>query len=164
MAAVKFIANFSIVLITALLVACGGPVNNSANSPLAPNQVRENSNSARSNVEELRLIATIPYEAEDVVWKEDQTRKKLVAVLRFSSADSSKVVAEAERLKPPEAASVSSETWFPPELIAQSEMSGDDILMGNAYVANQFFLDQYTAGRIIRIENTDYFVLELSAK
>ena len=164
MAAVKFIANFSIVLITALLVACGGPVNNSANSPLAPNQVRENSNSARSNVEELRLIATIPYEAEDVVWKEDQTRKKLVAVLRFSSADSSKVVAEAERLKPPEAASVSSETWFPPELIAQSEMSGDDILMGNAYAAHQFFLDQYLAGRIIRIENTDYFVLELSAK
>ena len=164
MAIVKFLTNFSIMLIAVLSLACGGPAKNSANAPSAANQKIENSNTARSNIEELRLIANIPYEAEDIVWKEDQTRKKLVAVLRFSPADSAKVVAEAERAKPPETSSISSETWFPPELIAQSEMSGDDNLNGKAYTADQFFLDHYSAGRIIRIENTDYFVLELSSK
>jgi len=164
MAVVKNIANFSIVMIAALSIACGSPEKKSANSPLATNQTNENFNTARSNVEELRLVATIPYEAEDVAWKEDKANKKLVAVLRFAAADSAKIVAEAERIKPPEAAAVSSEPWFPPELIAQSEMSGDDILRGKVYAADQFFLDQYSTGRIIRIENTDYFVLELAAK
>ncbi len=164
MAIGKFLANFSIMMIAVLSLACGGPAKNSANAPSAANQKNENSNTARSNIEELRLIANIPYEAEDIAWKEDLSRKKLVAVLRFSPADSAKVVAEAERVKVPEAASISSESWFPPELIAQSEMSGDDILRGKVYAANQFFLDQYSGGRIIRIENTDYFVLELSAR
>jgi len=164
MAVLKIIANLLIVMAAVLFLACGGPAKNAANSSSATNQSKENANTARSNVEELRLIATIPFEAEDVAWKEDQTRKKLVAVLRFSPADSAKVVAEAERVKPPEAASISSESWFPPELIAQSEMSADDVLNGKAYAANQFFLDQYSTGRIVRIENTDYFVLELDAK
>ena len=164
MAIAKLIANLSIMMIAVLTLACGSPAKNSANSSSATNQSNENSNTARSNLEELRLIATVPYEAEDVAWKEDKANKKLVAVLRFLPADSAKVVAEAERVKAPEAASISSATWFPPELIAQSEMSGDDTLNGKAYAANQFFLEQYSAGRIIRIENTDYFVLELSAK
>ncbi|MBK8304784.1 MAG: hypothetical protein WBC19_07290 [Pyrinomonadaceae bacterium] len=164
MAVVKLIANFSIVLIAVLTLGCGGPGKNSTNSPSGANQASDSSNSAKTNVEELRLVATVPYEAEDVAWKENKANKKLIAVLRFSPTDSAKIVAEAERVKPPEAASVSSESWFPPELIAQSEMSGDDVLKGNAYAANQFFLDQYSSGRVIRIENTDYFVLELSAK
>jgi hypothetical protein len=164
MAVVKLIANISIVMIAVLTLGCGGPGKNSTNSPSGANQASDSSNSAKTNVEELRLIATIPYEAEDVAWKENKANKKLIAVLRFSPTDSAKIVAEAERVKPPETASISSESWFPPELIAQSEMSGDDVLRGNAYAANQFFLDQYSAGRVIRIENTDYFVLELSSK
>ena len=164
MTVVKFIGFFSIVVVAALAMSCGGTAKNSANSPAVTNQPNENSNTARSNIEELRLVATIPYEAEDVEWKEDKANKKLVAVLRFSPEDSAKLVAEAVRVKPSEPVSISSTTWFPPELIAQSEMSGDDTLNGKAYAADQFFLDQYSAGRIIRIENTDYFVLELLAK
>jgi len=33
-----------------------------------------------------------------------------------------------------------------------------------SYPANAFYLEPYTDGRITRIENTDYFVLELTAK
>lgn len=164
MVAVKFFATLSIIVLIWLSLACGGPPKNSASLPSAANSTNENSSTARSNIEELRLIASIPYEAEDVAWKENKANKKLVAVLRFSPADSAKIVSEAEPIKVPEAVNISSETWFPPELIAQSEMSGDDNLKGMAYAANRFFLEQYSAGRIIRIENTDYFVLELSAK
>jgi len=44
------------------------------------------------------------------------------------------------------------------------ELSGDDSLKGLAYSADSFFQEPYTSGRVIRIDGTDYFVLELSAK
>lgn len=145
---------------------CGGSANRSVNSQgsASSNQANENVNAVRSNVEELGLIVNVPYETEDVVWKEDKSRKKITAVLRFSPADSTKLVAEAENIRGPEPASISSDTWFPAELIAQSEMSGDDNLNGRSYAADQFFQEPFSSGRIVRIENTDYFVLELSAK
>lgn len=150
----------------ASLASCGGSANKSANSLSATssNQANGNANAVRSNVEELGVIVNIPFEAEDVVWKEYPSQKKLIAVLRFSTADSAKIVAEAEKIKPSEAASISSETWFPAELIAQSEMAGDDNLNGRAYAANQFFQEPYISGRVIRVENTDYFILDLTAK
>lgn len=151
----------------ALSPACSGSANNSANSSVSAssNQANENVNAVRSNVEELGLIVNIPYETEDVAWKEDASRKKIIAVLRFAPADSTKLVAEAEKVRPPEAANIPSETWFPAELIAQSEMSGGgDNLNGRSYAANQFFQEPFTSGRIVRIENTDYFILELAVK
>lgn len=150
----------------AFSIACGGSANKTANSDasISTNQTNENANAVRSNVEELGLIVNVPYETEDVAWKEDASHKKIIGVLRFASADSSKLVAEAEKIRPPEAVNLPSQTWFPAELIAQSEMSGDDILNGRSYAANQFFQEPFTSGRIVRIENTDYFVLELTSK
>ena len=132
----------------------------SSNSPL------ENANLAKTNAEELGLLVNLPYEPtdEDVVWKLDAAGKKLTAVLRFSSEDAKKVVAGAAGREAPQNTTISSETWFPPELIAQSEMSGDDSLKGLSYTANSFFQAPYASGRIVRVEGTDYFVLELSAK
>ena len=156
----------TLIFCLALSPACGGSADRSVNSKgsASSNQTNENVNAVRSNVEELELLVNVPYETEDVVWKEDRSRKNITAVLRFSPADSTKLVAEAEKVKQPETASISSETWFPAELIAQSEMSGDDNLNGRSYAANQFFQEPFSNGRIVRVENSDYFVLELSAK
>lgn len=150
----------------ALAHACGGTGNRSLNSSgvQSSNQPNENVNAVRSNVEELGLIVNVPYETVDVVWKEDKARKRITAVLRFSPVDSTRLVGEAEKIRRPEGASISSETWFPAELIAQSEMGGDDNLNGRSYAADQFFQEPFSSGRIVRIENTDYFILELSAK
>ena len=84
--------------------------------------------------------------------------------MRFSSADSDKIVAEASKNGSPQNAEIAVENWFPDELVAQGEMSGDNALKGLAYPANAFFLEPYTSGRITRIEGGDYFVLELIAK
>ena len=159
-------AILALFLCVALYSACGESANKPANSTAATasNQANTNSNAVRSNVEELGLLVNVPYEAEDVVWKEYPSQQRLIAVLRFSTADSAKLVNEAEKIKPSEAASISSETWFPAELIAQSEMAGDDNLNGRAYAANQFFQEPYISGRVIRVENTDYFILDLTAK
>jgi hypothetical protein len=106
----------------------------------------------------------VPYEAEDVAWKLSADRKKVLAVLRFSPADSDKIVAEAVSFGAPSNVAVAAESWFPDELIAQSDASGDSSLKGLSYPANKFFLEPYSSGRVTRVDQTDYFVLELTAK
>ena len=110
------------------------------------------------------MSVNIPYEAEDIVWKETADRKQIIAVLLFSTEDANKIVADAAPRQAPQNVKLSSENWFPAELIAQSEMSGDDSLDGIAYAADSFYQEPFTAGRLVRVEGTDYFVLELSAK
>lgn len=152
-------------LFALLLVSCGGTGNSNANTgPVANLAAADNTNTARTNVEELALLVNVPYEVEDIVWKPDAATKKVTAVLRFSPVDANKVVAEAEKVGRAESTTLAIETWFPAELIAQSDMSGDNALRGLAYPANSFHHEPYTAGRITRIEGSDYFVLELIAK
>lgn len=166
MASIKTAAILALFSISALSSACGGSANTAANSATSTssNQSNSNANSVRSNVEELGLLVTVPYEAEDVVWKEYPSQKRIIAVFRFSPADSTKLIAEAEKFGASEAATVTSETWFPAELTAQSEMTGEDTINGHAYAANQFFQEPYTNGRLVRIDNTDFFVLDVTAK
>lgn len=150
-----------------LLSACGNTANsNNANpgGPVVAQSTTDNSNSAKTNVEDLGLLINMPQAAEEVVWKDDSEHKKLIAVLRFTPEDSKKLVADAEKIKAPEKVTLSTETWFPPELIAQGDMSGDDSLNGLAYPANAFFQPPYNEGRITHVEDSDYFVLEVSAK
>ena len=150
-------------LSAATLTACVDGSKN-ANVPGSSAPSNAAANSARTNVEELGLIANISYPTEDIVWKEDAAKKRIIAVMRFSSADSDKIVAEASKNGSPQNAEIAVENWFPDELVAQGEMSGDNALKGLAYPANAFFLEPYTSGRITRIEGGDYFVLELIAK
>ncbi len=145
--------------------ACGGGEtnNNARTTSNAANRTGEGLTVAKTNVEELSLLVKVPYEAEDIVWKEYAAGKKVIAVLRFSPADANKVVANAEKYGGAENVNLPVETWFPGELIAQGEMSGDSALKGLGYNANDFYLAPYTIGKITRIEATDYFVLEVSA-
>lgn len=151
-------------LSVAMLSACGDGQNNAVNRTSTTNPQASNSNVARSNVEELGMLVHVPYEVEDIVWKQDPTDRNIVAVFRFSEQDAAKLVAEAEKAGPGRAVSIPVETWFPDELIAQGEMSGDSSLKGTALPANMFFQEPYSAGRIIRVEGMDYFILEISAK
>ena len=156
--------NLSILLLTAVLfTGCGGDgsVTQNTNETVP---TTANSNTAKTNVEELGMHVAIPYETDEAVWRQDQDNKKITAVLRLSSQDADKLTKKAESVKPPEPAVVSAEAWFPAELIAQSEMSGDNTVKGTSYAANEFYLPPYTDGKIMRAENTDYFILELVSK
>ncbi|MFZ1701095.1 MAG: hypothetical protein WBO10_00275 [Pyrinomonadaceae bacterium] len=149
-----------------LLAACSDASTSRANLSTPPansNPSADNSNSARNNFEELGLLINIPYEAEDVVWKENKEAKTLLAVLRFESADAAKFAADIEKLGQPQEHAMSPETWFPEELIAQSDMSGDNALKGKSYPAGSFLVETYKNGTITRIDGTDFFVLEAAA-
>ena len=153
-------------LVTVFLYGCGGYGKNTNNHSVvnSPSAVSQGSDTPNSNVEDLALIVTLPFEAEDVVWKLDATRKKVVAVIRFSKENANKVVADAEKYGAPVSGSIAIETWFPDELSAQSEMRGDGTLKGISYPANSFYQEPYTTGRITRVEGGDSFVLELTSK
>lgn len=143
-------------------VGCGPSANSNAVNTAA-NESSNNANVANANVEELRLLIAMPYEPEEAVWR-GTDQKKLIAVLRFSGTDADKLVEDAKKIRPPTSAKISSESWFPAELIAQGDISGDDTLKGATYAANNFFQPPFNDGKLTRIEGTDYFVLELSAQ
>ena len=148
-----------------MLSSCsGGNKNANARPANAASVPGEDANTAKTNVEELALLVNVPYEADDVLWKLYTNQKEVVAVLHFSKADADKIIADASGRQAPQTVTIASESWFPAELIAQSEMSGEDRLRGMAYAADSFFMEPYTSGRIVRIEGTDYFVLQLTAK
>jgi len=147
------------------LVGCGGNAATDANGSSGSNtQQTANTNSAKTNVEELGMLINVPYESDEVFWKDDSAHKKLVAVLKFPPNESSRLIADAEKVRPAQNVSISPESWFPPELVAQSDMAGDDTLKGRSFAANAFFQDQYNDGRVVQVDGTDYFVLELTAK
>jgi hypothetical protein len=164
-------------LLAAILGACSSGDSPSSNSNQA-NQAAatSNSNSVKNNADELEMLIKLPFPPEDVDFREDPlgktnndrvpgpTDKKLVAVLLFKKEDADKIVAQAEKYKAPTPEIINTESWFPAELIAQSQMSGDETLKGLSYPANDFYNPPYTDGKLTRIEGTDYFVLELFAR
>ena len=84
--------------------------------------------------------------------------------MRFSIDDTAKIITEAEKVRAPTRVDLSSETWFPPELIAQSNMTGDDRLSGNSYSAEMFLLPPFADGSLIRVNNSDYFILRVAVR
>ena len=164
-------------LFAALFSAC--PSNKTSNSNQenrAANPANsQNSNSIKDNVDELEMTIKMPLHPEEAVWREEPlgkadnrvpapTDKKLIAVLRFLKEDADKIVAQGEKYKPGTDEKINTESWFPAELIAQSQTSGDETLKGKSYPADDFYNAPYTTGKITRIEGTDYFILELFAK
>lgn len=129
----------------------------------------------QDNPEELGKIIKLPILPEEVTYIESDTNdaknasggsllnnKKLVAVLIYSSENANQIARQAEFHAPPVPADIDAEIWFPPELIAKSQETGDEFLKGSAYAVNEFIQSPYKSGRLTRINDTDYFVLELT--
>lgn len=136
--------------------------------------IGENQSQAKDDAEELGKIIKLPYDTEEALWKTEPAGKnsnnnrvpaptdtKLIAVLKFKPEDAQKIVGQAEKYKPAAENSISVENWFPPELVAKSQESGDESVKGNVYAPNDFTQSPYLNGSLTRISGTDYFVLEL---
>ena len=160
---------FITLIVTVFYTACssaGGDSSNSnsGNSNINTANSNTNSNAVKDDVDELELTIKLPFHPEEAVWREENSGKKLVGVLRFLKEDANKIVVQAGSYKPPAPDIINTENWFPAELIAQSQTSGDETLKGLSYAANDFLQPPFSDGKITRIEGTDYFVLELLAK
>ena len=145
-----------------LMAGCGNGDGVNANSRSAV--PTPEANGPRTGVEELGLLITVPYEAEDCIWKQDPTTKGITAVLRFDAEDTGKLLADVQKIHPPVDASIPMQTWFPGDMVVDSDLRGDDQLRGKAYAADPFFQDPYVSGRLVRIVGTEYWVLEIQPK
>lgn len=176
--------NLASVLLLALLFssACSNDALRNGNTDLSAgnsNQTGaasgENANLAKDDIDELGKIIKLPLmPVEANYWEENLNEsnagsqnsapkgKKIVAVLKFSSENAAQLVNQIEKIRPPSDAEIDAERRFPAELVAQSQLSGDETLKGKSYAADEFLQTPYTNGKITRIENTDYFVLEVT--
>ena len=170
-----------IFLAAALLIgACSSGENtNQISNQVANREAETNSNSviaAKNDPAELSKIINLPIMPLEAEFREESPDKqvgnnqttepnvrKLTAVLLYAAEDMPKLIALIEKHKPGGAVDLEVESWFPAELIAQSQTSGNETIKGNAYAANDFLQSPYVNGRITHISGTDYFVLELSA-
>lgn len=152
---------FAFAAIVFSLAACAG--NENKNAARTANQAvnRKVEINTSDDTDELKKIIQLPAAPEEATFVKDD--KKLIAVLKFSGADAAQIAAQAEKHKTPVALDVDAEDWFPPELVAQSQGSGDATLKGVEYAANDFTQPPYTSGKLIRVNDTNFFVLELSA-
>ncbi|MGI8556651.1 MAG: hypothetical protein ACR2LT_09895 [Pyrinomonadaceae bacterium] len=123
-------------------------------------------NSTIDNVADLEAIIKLPETPEEVVGREEEIAnpkgKKLTAVLKYSPEAAAKIVASAEKIKSAVPVEAGVENWFPEELTAQSQLSGNESLRGISYAANDFFNPPYINGKLTRIAGTNYFVLEFT--
>jgi hypothetical protein len=158
----------SLALSIFLLNACAG--NETANTNSFASNVNSKTEAvAKDDLEELGKIIKLPVVPEEATYSEINlndrnpapNNKKLVAVLKFSAENTKQIVAQAEKYNPPAPADIDAENWFPPELVAKSQETGDEFLKGIAYAPNDFLQSPYINGRLTRINDTNYFVLEL---
>lgn len=150
-----------------LLSACGGNTHG--------NQNRSNSNSGNSNasaaandnIDEFAMLVKLPAEPEEATWKEtagtSESEKRVKAVLRFSKENANKILALVANSGKGVPVTVDTEPWYPAELIAQSELDGTDGLKGMSYSAAEFIQQPYNSGTIVRVDGTDFFILELTS-
>lgn len=182
----KTLLIFSASMLTFSLVLIGCNSNDSAanavnasaqNANLDGNSNVENSALAKDDVDELGKIIQLPIVPEEATYwidsaaKQDDSNQKntsgaktLVAVLKYSPEKSAELSAELEKIKLPVDARIDADNRFPAELIARSQLSGDETLKGKTYSATNFTNSPYKKGKITRIEDTNYFVLELNTE
>ncbi|MEP6705009.1 MAG: hypothetical protein ABJB34_09405, partial [Acidobacteriota bacterium] len=115
------------------LTACSNPAgnNNAANSSAA-NSTNIAQTGPKDNIEELGLLVRLPFEPEEVAWEEKPDQKKLIAVVRFSAENAQKMAAEVAKNGHASPETVTVESWYPNELIAQGELTGESTVKGQS--------------------------------
>ena len=159
----------TLLLISAILL--GGCDNKPAVNGNSTTNVNSNSNTGvnvtNDNVEELRSLIQIPFEPEEVVFRvlnAADKKQRLVAVFVLTPEIHRSLESRLASAGAGHAQLVTVEQWFPAELTAMAEMSGETTISGTAFPATEFFQPPYTDGNIVFIPQTDYAVLELQAK
>ena len=149
----------------AALAGCTGQNTSNTNAPgNTANGVNENSqNKGNDSAEELGTLIRIPFEPEEVTWRplDEGGKKRVLAVLLFTPQDhkmlSSKYASAGSDVQ------VNVERWFPVELTAAGDTTGEMTINGKAFPATEFYQDPYNTGSVIFIPETNYVILDLQS-
>ena len=160
----KFIA-LQIFAASILLSACGSQPSGNSSVPANSNvNSTANANTTKDDLEELRSLIQIPFEAEEVTWRVSADKKKLVAVFVLTPEVHKVFEGKLSAAGSGQDVQVAVEQWFPAELTSMSELSGESTIPGKAFAATDFFQSPYEVGNVVFVSQTDYVVLELNSK
>lgn len=166
-------------LVTVVSLSCVEDKDYGEANNLRPDINRNVSVNTDGNVAEDEQVAldeliNLPFKPVESVFRENEvsaasdsnrvpgpTDRRLTVVLRFSEEDTIKVMEKIKGEKAPFDAVVEPETWFPAELRAKGDAAGDQQLKGKGYGAKPFTKTPWLNGSIVRVDETDYFVLTL---
>src|SRR5687767_13531748 len=84
-----------------VLSSCSAPAGNSNVNSSVANSANDARAVPKDNIEELGMLVRLPFEPEEVAWKENPEQKKLTAVMRFSPENAAKMAAEISKSGPP---------------------------------------------------------------
>jgi hypothetical protein len=154
---------YIIILLTLLSVtACNEEIeNNGTNNENANVQPQKQIGETSDDSDDLSEFVSLPFIPEDVIWQQFEVKggKKIFAVIRFKPEDTQTILGQNQA---GEKAELPAERWFPQELIAQSDIAGDQVLRGTTYKTDIFFKGAFNKGRIIKLDGSDYFIVELT--
>jgi hypothetical protein len=154
------------VFLFALFAACigcsSGPDGNSnANSNTANSANTSNASKANDSLEDLRSLINVPFEPEEVTWRQTDNNKRLVAVLLYIPAEHKTLVSKFAGAGTP--VQVNVEQWFPTELTTMAETSEEMKIDGKAFPATEFYQPPFTSGNAVLIPETNYLILDLQS-
>lgn len=164
---------FPIFISLLFAVACVGSKSVNGNGRNAANTAVSASPStavvAKDDIEELEALINLPFHPDEALWREDsvpgnEKMRKLSAVLKFTKAESSKISEIIAKSESPAPFEIEAESWFPPELVAKTQESGNGTIKGKSFPATDFARAPFADGRISRIDGTDFYILELYAR
>ncbi len=163
----QFLSRFapaSLLLSAFLLISCSAPAGNSSSANASEgNRAASVPKKANDKPEELGLLINFTLEPEDIVWLQNESSKKIVAVFRLDPEDTKKLADQLAGKSQGEPKSIAVEDWFPPELVAGGEATDASTVDGTSYPADDFYQPPFSQGTITRVNNTDFFVIEMSA-
>src|SRR5688500_791957 len=160
---VRSVFVLTILLSSLIHLSCSSSTKDSNATNAGANSSNTSNTGPKDNVEEFADLVRLPFTPEEVAWKEAAGGKGVTAVVRFSPENAAKMAAEVAKNGQPSIETLTVETWYPAELIAQSEMTGESTVKGQSYPADPFLNPPYSKGKITRVENTDYFIIQISS-
>jgi hypothetical protein len=167
------------------LAACGVPgereaggavgnsqASNSRASDMA--QTSDHTEGASADIERLSQQIALPVRPAEALWRQEvlgkqnstvpgPTDHRLVALLKYDEQGARALVEKVGgESKETNVGNVDVEPWFPEEVkkLARKD-DGGTILEGAAYEADSFLRAPYSSGKLVRVGETNYFVLKL---
>ncbi len=158
---------FGIFFATTFISGCENPLKPTQNEAIQKPIITISE--TKDDIDEFEKIARLPFYPEDVIWQETTIEnsptgngKKIRAIFLFKQEDYDKLMAQADKQKPLGNLELEAEKWFPDELVARSDYSGDRILKGITYPVESFLAEPYKKGVFMKVDGTEFFILDIS--
>ncbi|HVF57753.1 MAG TPA: hypothetical protein VM934_16490 [Pyrinomonadaceae bacterium] len=138
------------------------------------NPTSNNKEAASADVESLSRQVALPIRPAEAVWQQEALGKqnsnvpgpvdyRLIAVLKYNAADARTLIEKVGGdSKQTPAGEVEVETWFPEEVKKLARKGEDGAMVeGAKYDPEAFLRAPYSSGKLVRVGETNYFVLKI---